>query len=90
MESGEGAGEAGCSLATLVPGGGGGEDGGEDGGQDGGEHVGDDHGLEFDYQIIPDCELVSTIMSINSRLQVKHLVMFACLDTLHRSLDVRS
>ena len=91
MGSGAGAGEVGCFLAIRAPGrycgddGGSGEhyvvhgacgevgDDGVYGGDGGSEH-------DVDYQIIPDCKLVSTIMGINSRLQVKNLIMFACLD----------
>ena len=70
-ESGEGAGEAGCSLAGRAPGcGGGGDHGGEC------DEDGVEDGFEVDYQVVPDCKLVSTIMGIHSRLQVKHLVMF--------------
>ena len=78
--SGEGAGEADCFLATLAPGG---DHGGDHCGIGGdGDHGGGDHDIEVDYQIIPDCQLVTTIMSINPRLQVEHLVMFASLDIL--------
>ena len=52
-------------------GGGGGDHGGECD-----EDGGGGHGGEVDYQVVPDCKLVSTIMGINSRLQVKHLIMF--------------
>ena len=74
----EGAGEAGCFLAGRAPGcGGGGDHGGEC------DEDGVEDGFEVDYQVVPDCKLVSTIMGINSRLQVKHLVMFLYFYVLH-------
>ena len=79
-ESGEGAGEAGCSLAGRAPGCGGGG-GGDHGGEC--DEDGVEDGFEVDYQVVPDCKLVSTIMGIHSRLQVKHLVMFQYFYVLH-------